>query len=211
MRIPIKAVAVAIVFSSAAASAQIEAGVSVSVVAPVITFDVAPPLVEVSPGVMIVPEYGEEVFFTSGWYWCRRDGVWFRTHDYRGGWIMAPPAYVPGRLFHVPPGRYVSYHARAGQPVRYYNGRQLSVARPPGHGYARGHEYAPRGGHEYAPRGHEYAPRGHEYAPRGGHEYAPRSGGPAYHAAAPAYHGGGGRVMVAHPAGGGGGGGRGRR
>src|SRR5689334_12681779 len=77
---------------------------------PTVTFTVAPPLVYAAPGVQVVEGYDEEVFFTGGWYWCRRDGVWFRTHDYHGGWVMAPRRYVPGRLYRMQPGHYRNYH-----------------------------------------------------------------------------------------------------
>jgi hypothetical protein len=162
------------------ASAQVvSAGVSVAVPPPPsITFEVAPPLVYVSPGVQVVEGYDEEVFFTSGWYWCRRDGVWFRTHDYHGGWAVAPRRYVPARIYHVPPGQYRNYHYAGGRPGyggRGYGGRPGYAVARPGHG-----------GAVARPVGYRGAP-----AHGGGHAYA-----------APA-----GRPMMVHGGGGGGGGG----
>jgi hypothetical protein len=71
-----------------------------------IGFAAPPPLVVVSPGVQVVPDYPEEVFFVNGWYWARRDTVWYRTRDYRGGWVMIGPRYVPPALVRIPPGQY---------------------------------------------------------------------------------------------------------
>ncbi|HEY6098567.1 MAG TPA: hypothetical protein VIW03_04015 [Anaeromyxobacter sp.] len=71
-----------------------------------IGFPAPPPLVVVSPGVRVVPEYHEEVFFVDGWYWARRDAVWYRTRDHRGGWVVASPRYVPAAIVRLPPGKY---------------------------------------------------------------------------------------------------------
>jgi hypothetical protein len=84
--------------------AQIGAQVSID-----LAFPEPPPLVVVSPGVQVVPEYEEEVFFTNNWYWVRRDGAWFRTRDYRGGWVPVRPRYVPVFLNRAPPGHYSHY------------------------------------------------------------------------------------------------------
>jgi hypothetical protein len=75
-----------------------------------IAFPEPPPLVVVSPGIQIVPEYDEEVFFANSWYWVRRDDVWYRTRDYRGGWVPARRAWVPPGLMRLPPGHYRHYY-----------------------------------------------------------------------------------------------------
>ncbi len=71
-----------------------------------ISFSAPPPLVVVSPGVKVVPDYDEEVFFADGWYWTRHDAVWYRTRDYRGGWVVVPRRGVPPALVRLPPGEY---------------------------------------------------------------------------------------------------------
>ena len=45
-----------------------QAGVSLHID---IGLPVAPPLVEVQPGIQVVEGFPEEVFFSGGWYWCR--------------------------------------------------------------------------------------------------------------------------------------------
>jgi len=42
--------------------------VQVRVTVPTVRFEVAPPMVEVQPGVLVVRDYGEEVFFVDGRY-----------------------------------------------------------------------------------------------------------------------------------------------
>jgi hypothetical protein len=90
--------------------------VSVQVNLPLIRFEQAPPLVVVQEGVQVVPDYGEEVFFVDGWYWCRRHDYWYRTRDHRGGWVVVERRYVPVTLVRIPPGRYK--HWKAGKPVK---------------------------------------------------------------------------------------------
>jgi hypothetical protein len=85
----------------AAAPARAQVAVDVR-----IGFPAPPPLVVVSPGVQVVPDYDEEVFFVNGWYWLRRDAVWYRTRDYRGGWIFVQPRMVPASIVRLPPGHY---------------------------------------------------------------------------------------------------------
>jgi hypothetical protein len=67
---------------------------------------VMPQLVVVTPGVQVVPEVEEEVFFTGGYYWCRREGGWYRSRVVRGGWVAMPVRAVPVRLVEIPRGKY---------------------------------------------------------------------------------------------------------
>ncbi len=84
---------------------------------------VLPQLVVVSPGVQVVPDVEEEVFFSGGWYWVRQDGGWYRSHSPRRGWMFVQPERVPRRLVNLPPGQYRRWHpppppARA-EPARF--------------------------------------------------------------------------------------------
>jgi hypothetical protein len=82
------------------------AQVTVEVNAPTIAFESAPPLVEIAPGVQVVPDLDDEVFFVDGYYWTRRGDHWFRTKDYRGGWIAVRDKDVPPVLLGMPRGKY---------------------------------------------------------------------------------------------------------
>jgi len=83
--------------------AQVQVSIGVSFAEP-------PPLVVVQPGVRLVPEMDEEVFFVSGYYWVRRGDAWYRTADWHGGWRPVRRGWVPPALVRIPPGRYRYYY-----------------------------------------------------------------------------------------------------
>ena len=103
---------------SVPAFAQVEVKISFPWIAP-------PPLVFVEPGIQVVPDYPEEVFFVDEWYWVRRDGRWLRTRDVRTNWIYV--SSPPSTLIRLPPGKYKHWKAnkaKGGKGERY-------IAAPP--------------------------------------------------------------------------------
>ena len=111
-----------VVFSQNSA-AQVNLQVQIGV--PTVRFETAPVLVEVSPGVQVVPDYDQEVFFVRGWYWYRSGPHWYHTRDHRGGWVVANRREVPRGLVHIPPGRYRHYRAEGPhEPPRGMPGRR---------------------------------------------------------------------------------------
>jgi hypothetical protein len=91
--------------------------VQVRVAVPTVRFEVAPPVVQVQPGIMVVRDYDEEVFFVGGRYWMRAgDGRWYRASDYRGNWMVVEPRAVPVTIVRLPPGQY-KHHK--GKPEKY--------------------------------------------------------------------------------------------
>ena len=95
--------------------AQLQFKVQVSV--PQVRFEVAPPVVEVQPGLFVVHDYDEEVFVVDGQYWTRgADGRWYRARDYRGGWVVVQPPTVPPALVRSPRGQYKHYK---GKPEKF--------------------------------------------------------------------------------------------
>lgn len=101
-----------------------------------------PDLVTVQPGVQVVADYDEPVFFVDGFYWRWYGGYWYRSYNYAYGWSYwdRPPVAVlridrPYAYAHYRPQGYV-----ARRNVRY---------RPPAaivndhRGPARGPVYAP--------------------------------------------------------------------
>ena len=115
------------------------AGVDVRVRAPTVRFEAEPPLVVVSPGVMVVPDYDREVYFANGFYWFYDGGVWFRTRNHRGGWVRVSGRYVPRGIIRTPRGRYVHYRGgRAYRRPAVYRGRGRSVVRMNGRGKIKG-------------------------------------------------------------------------
>ena len=71
---------------------------------------VAPPLVQVQPGIQVVEGFPEEVFFSAGWYWCRRPDGWYRARSPRARFDWVDRRYVPGGLMRMPSGRYRNWH-----------------------------------------------------------------------------------------------------
>jgi len=43
-------------------------------------------LVEISPGVEVLADWNEPIFFADDFYWVFRGGFWFRSGWYGGGW-----------------------------------------------------------------------------------------------------------------------------
>jgi hypothetical protein len=105
------------------------AQVNVQVVLPTLRFETPPPLVVVSPGVQVVPDYDEEVFVSDGWYWYRANGYWYRARDYRGGWVVVDRQYVPQRLTRFPPGHYKHHHGNGRRMHGYDRDRGVSEVR----------------------------------------------------------------------------------
>jgi hypothetical protein len=52
---------------------------------------VAPDLVYVSPGVQVIADYDEPVFYTDGYYWRETNGTWYRSSYHTHGWAYAAP------------------------------------------------------------------------------------------------------------------------
>ena len=99
------------------------AQVEVSVQLPTITFNAPPPLVVIEPGVQVVEDNDEEVFFVNEYYWVRRGPRWYRTKDHHGGWVVVDGPGVPPSIVRVPEGKY----------RRYKHGKTV-IINPPGPG-----------------------------------------------------------------------------
>jgi opacity protein-like surface antigen len=115
----------------ALASAQVAAAVELNLRLPV----VLPQLVVVTPGVQVVPDVDEEVFFVDGYYWARQPRGWYRSNSHRGGWVLVPARRVPVRVASLPPGKYKRWkaekHERRDDDRRDRGGHD--------HGQGRGH------------------------------------------------------------------------
>ena len=101
------------VFISGSAFAQAQVQVQLNIPLPTITFQAPPPMVVVQPGVQVVQDYDDEVFFVDNWYWHRREGHWFRTRTHTGGWVMVEERAVPRTIYVMPEGRYRRWHGAA--------------------------------------------------------------------------------------------------
>jgi hypothetical protein len=82
-----------------------------------------PELVYVSPGVYVVAEQDDPVFYSDNYYWRYDGGVWYRSSRWGGGWVV----------YNSRPAR---FHA-SFRPQAYVRVRARGNAR--GHVRARGH------------------------------------------------------------------------
>lgn len=91
-------------------------------------------LVEVSPGVEVIADYDEPVFFADDAYWVNRGGIWYTSGWYRGGWVRSER--VPDRVIHIDhpevyrhyrPAGYVAHERIRGS---YENHAQYHTAHP---------------------------------------------------------------------------------
>lgn len=71
----------------------------------------SPQLVQISPGVQVIADADEPIFYVSGDYWLYRDGYWFRSNDYRSGYARIEYRRVPQELRDVDrPQLYAHYN-----------------------------------------------------------------------------------------------------
>lgn len=88
-----------------------------------------PALVEVSPGVYVIEDYGEPVFYSGGTYWLYRNNVWYRSRYYDRGWVYVDRYRVPGHVSRIDrPHRYTRYRSN-GPVYRSHNGRVVRSER----------------------------------------------------------------------------------
>ena len=76
---------------------------------------VLPPLIVVQPGVSVVSNMDDEVFYSDGYYWARQDRGWYRSRDHRNGWAYVEERHVPPVIYRSPPGQYRRYHGNGQQ------------------------------------------------------------------------------------------------
>jgi hypothetical protein len=106
----------ALALSLLPASAHGQVGMSIQIGLPV-----APPLVVVQPGVQVVENYDEEVFFVGGWYWCRRGDYWYRARRPHASFAYVESGYVPTRLAYLPPhGHYRHWRREQAREDRHW-------------------------------------------------------------------------------------------
>jgi hypothetical protein len=57
-----------------------------------------PDLVEVDPGVQVVADANQPLFFADGYYWLYSDGAWLRSDNYRGHFARVDINVVPQHI-----------------------------------------------------------------------------------------------------------------
>lgn len=140
----------ALALSLLPAAARAQADINIHLGLPTV-----PPLVVIQPGVQVVENYDEEVFYSGGWYWVRRDDRWWRARQPRQTFVYVEPERVPPGLMRMPPGHYRHWrHEQAKAERREWKEREKADRREwkerekaerrewkedRGHGHGRGH------------------------------------------------------------------------
>jgi hypothetical protein len=57
-----------------------------------------PDLAYVAPGVYVIANYDEPIFYADGYYWYPYDGIWYRSRTYTGGWTYSSPPVAVARI-----------------------------------------------------------------------------------------------------------------
>jgi hypothetical protein len=72
--------------------------------------EVTPPdLVVISPGVQVIADQDEPIFYSSNLYWRYQGGTWYRSQYHTHGWARVDVAPVEIRAI-ARPAAYVHYH-----------------------------------------------------------------------------------------------------
>ena len=126
----------------------------------------APDLVYVAPGVQVIADYDEPIFFADSFYWRYDGSTWYRSSQYRGGWVHAsPPEHVRGI---ERPGQYAHYRPHGWVAKR--GPAQSQHQAPPRHETQPQHQAQPQ---RQAPPRHETQPQ-HKAQPQ--HQAPPPKG-----------------------------------
>jgi len=106
-----------------------------------------PDLVYAAPGVQVIADYDEPIFYTDGFYWRFYGGTWYRSSYYYGGWVYArPPVAVlsidrPYAYVHYRPAGWVGRPRTAPPPGGWRGAPPPAAARrapPPAGGWRAG-------------------------------------------------------------------------
>jgi hypothetical protein len=81
-----------------------------------VTFVAPPRLAVLQPGVQVVEDAEDEVFFVDNGYWTRHGNHWYRSPDHRGHWVLADRR-VPPSIARYQPGQYRHWKQGGGPRV----------------------------------------------------------------------------------------------
>ena len=116
-------------------AARAQVGVNIDIGLPA-----APALVVVQPGVQVVEGFREEVFFSGGWYWCRRGDAWYRARSPRAHFAWVEPRRVPVALVRMPAGRYRNWHRAEVKAEHRERGQERAVHEERREAHEHGHD-----------------------------------------------------------------------
>ncbi len=76
---------------------------------------IEPDLVYVSPGVQVIADFDEPIFYADGFYWRETGGVWYSSRYHTHGWAYAAP---PRTIISIGDRRSYSHYRPSGYTPR---------------------------------------------------------------------------------------------
>src|SRR5262249_36202869 len=73
----------------------------------------APTLVALDTSVWVVRDADRAVYYVQEHYWCYRDGDWYRSRSFDGGWKVVDSNVVPETIVTRNHEMYIHYHGEA--------------------------------------------------------------------------------------------------
>lgn len=101
---------------------------------PPVTYASRPTLVAVGSGVWVVRASARATYYVGDNYWVYRDGVWYRSRTYAGGWAVVEANAVPSVIVNNDHALYVSYQGSAGATTKPAPGDDYVAANDDGPG-----------------------------------------------------------------------------
>jgi len=78
-----------------------------------VTYASRPTLVAVGSGVWVVRASARATYYVNDNYWVYREGVWYRSTTYDGGWVVVQATVVPNIIVNYDHTIYVNYQGSA--------------------------------------------------------------------------------------------------
>lgn len=100
-----------------------------------------PTMAVVQPGVQVVVDQDDEIFYTDQEYWLRRGGGWYHARHHGDAFVYAEVGQVPSMLVGLPVRHYRHYHGGGMHDGYdgYDDGYGDHGGGGHGHGYGGGH------------------------------------------------------------------------
>jgi hypothetical protein len=83
-----------------------------------VTYASTPTLVAAGSGVWVVRGSARAVYYTNDSYWCYREGTWYRSASWEGGWVVVQASVVPSVVVTRDHSKYVNYTGEANAETR---------------------------------------------------------------------------------------------
>jgi hypothetical protein len=93
----------------------------------------SPELIAIQPGVEVIADADEPVFYMNGYYWLYRDAGWLRSDSFKTGFVRIENDLVPDRLRDLREPESYAHYRRSQHTATFARSapRPPQPARPP--------------------------------------------------------------------------------